>query len=307
MARERHLLAVFRDGCPEPAPGWLGPGDDACASPPIGEWLDRRDRLVLTTDGLEEDLHFRRSWQSARDLAYRLLAVNLSDLAAMGARPLGYLLALTWPEDRPADEARELARGLRAAEDELRCPLLGGDTDVASAGARLRLTATVLGHATEPMRRDGGRAGDALFVSGPVGGAAAVVDAYLRGSPPDDAPPAWADALRRFRRPVPRLDLGASLAGRAHAAIDLSDGLAPDLESLARASGLAARLELDAVPVHDVVRGRSDGRALALEGGEDYELLVAGPAGLAQMPGLVRVGSLLDGPPGDVELVGELP
>jgi thiamine-monophosphate kinase len=288
LAGEDGILEALLTDCARPGPDWIGPGDDACVLPAT---LPGQGRLCLTADALEEGVHFQSHWQDLGDLARRLLAVNLSDLAAMGADPLGYVLCVGWPKSLGVGEAQRLGRALREAERELGCPLLGGDTDVRSGP--LRLEATVLGRAPSPLLRSTGRAGDALFVSGPLGGAAAFVTAMLAEEPVDERAPGWSDARRRFLRPEPRLDLGRALRGRAHAVIDLSDGLLTDLGRLGRASGLDATVETARVPVHPAAARRADGLELALGGGEDYELLVAGPEALARdVPGLVAIGRL---------------
>ena len=285
MAREAGILEALLEGGAGLGPGWVGPGDDCCVLPPSAPG---DGRLCLSVDALEEGVHFLADWQEPAELAHRLLAACLSDLAACGALPLGYLLSVAWPESRDAAHASALAAALREAERELGCPLLGGDTDV-RAGA-LRLEATVLGRADAPLLRSTARAGDRLFVSGPLGGAAAVVSAWLAGESLEGRGEAWADAERRFRRPVPRLELGRRLAGRASAGIDLSDGLLPDLERLAAASGLDAVVETARLPIHEAA-----GLELALAGGEDYELLVAGPPELAEeFAELVEVGRLVE-------------
>jgi thiamine-monophosphate kinase len=303
MAREDSVLsALLGDRPRSPRPGFVGIGDDACVVP-AAAW--RGGPVLATTDALEESVHFRPGWLSIDDLAWKLLAVNLSDLAAMGAEPVGYLLSVAWPEALPAGDARRLGRALAEAEAAHDCPLLGGDTDVRPGP--LRLEATVLGTVppgVDPLLRSGARAGDALFVTGELGGAAACVARWLRHEAVDEGQAAWRDAALRFRRPCPRLDVGRALRGRAHAVIDLSDGLSADLGHLARASGLAARVWSDAVPVAAAARAEAAGFDLAVGGGEDYELLVAGPASLAaEVPGLVRVGEVEDGPAGTVTFV----
>ena len=272
MAREAGILDALLEGGEPLGPDWVGPGDDCCVLPPC---RPEEGRLCLSTDAVEEGVHFLATWLEPAELARRLLAACLSDLAACGATPVGWLLSVAWPEERGAEEAGRVAAALRAAEREWSCPLLGGDTDVRSGA--LRLEGTVLGRARRPLLRSGARAGDRLFVSGPLGGAAAFVAARLAGDGVEGRVAAWEDAGLRFARPRPRLELGARLAGRASAAIDLSDGLRADLERLARASGLDARVETERVPVHEAAD-----LELALGGGEDYELLVAGPAELAR-------------------------
>jgi thiamine-monophosphate kinase len=313
MAHEAAVLEAFLRGrqaagasTPE---GWVGPGDDASVVPPSA-WAaadGSPQSLVACTDALEEGAHFQRGWLSMHELAWKVLAVTLSDLAAVAATPVGWLLTLAWPDDLPADEAAALGAGCAQAERALACPLLGGDTDVSARG--LRLCATALGRRSpsERVSRGGGREGDRLYVTGPLGGPAAVVDAWLAGRDIDAERGPREDAVARFRRPSPRVDLGTLLGRRAHAMIDVSDGLATDLAHLAERSRLSAVLDLDAVPVHPACVRHPEMERLVLEGGEDYELLVAAPAGLeAQVPGLVAVGRLVAGEPGRVLHEGRL-
>jgi thiamine-monophosphate kinase len=282
MAREALVLDAFFSRRSRPR------DDDGAIVPPIPEGSS----LVLTTDALEDGVHFREEWLAIEDLAWKLLAVNLSDIAAMGAEPSGYLLSIAWPEAWPAADAASLGAALEAAERAWACPLLGGDTDVRPGPIRLEVT--MLGHARRPVQRSTARAGDDLYVTGPLGGAAAVVRRLLAGLPIDETDPSWIDALARFRRPVPRLDAARAVRSSASALIDLSDGLVPDARRLALASGLAAVIDASRVPVHPAVAADCV-QALGLEGGEDYELLVAGDGRLAGLPGLVRIGALEEG------------
>jgi len=224
-------------------------------------------RLVVSTDSSVEDVHFRRGWLAARDVGYRAAAAALSDLAAAGAAPLGLLLALTLP-DAWRDELGEIADGVGDAARLAGAPIVGGDL---SAGAALSLTLTVLGHAARPLSRGGARPGDALFVTGALGGPAAAVLAHGQGRVPE------AGHQRRFARPVPRLAEGRWLGEHgATAAVDVSDGLAADARHIAAASGARLWLDVDRVP-----RVAGVELAQALAGGEEYELLVAAPDTLA--------------------------
>jgi thiamine-monophosphate kinase len=258
--------------------------------------------LCVTTDLLVEGVHFRRATTSLEDLGWKALAVNLSDLAAMGASPVAALSALALP---PADAwatAEALTDGLDACATAYGLELAGGDV---TAGPALVIAVTALGRADRPVRRDGGRAGDVLAVTGTLGGARAALELLEAGAGADDA------LVARHVRPRPRLDEGRALAGVAHAMLDLSDGLAGDVARLAAASGLAARIDLDAVPVQPRAEalaaavGRTPGW-YAAAGGEDYELLVAGPAGALEASGvpLTAVGELVEGPPGGVTFTG---
>lgn len=235
-----------------------GVGDDgAVLDVPPGQ------RLVVSTDTTVEDVHFRRSWLTPEEIGWRATQAALSDLAAMGAAPLGVLLALTVPTTWRVDLAA-LAEGIAAATRGQGVPIVGGDV---TRGDRLALAITVLGHAATPLTRAGARPGDALYVTGRLGGPGAALAAWERG-----AEPAPADRAR-FARPMARIAAGQWLRAQgATAAIDLSDGLAGDAAHLAAASDAAIVLELDAVPC---VPGRSVDGALA--SGEEYELLVTAP------------------------------
>jgi thiamine-monophosphate kinase len=309
MARDREVLAALLGGLgpwgglratsghPAPLPrGSIAAGDDAAVLPAS---MLRDGSIVLACDGLEEDVHFREGWFSLEDLAWKALAVSLSDLAAMAAEPVAFLLALSWPEHRRIEEARKLGTALATTARRFECPLVGGDVDVTNGP--LRLSVTTLGSCRTPLLRSGGQAGDRLFVTGPLGGAAFAVSALLAGAALDDQHEPGASALRALRRPMPRLDVARALQGRAHAAIDLSDGLLDDTRHLASASGLAAFVHLPSIPRHPAVTP-SRARELALEGGEDYELLLAGPPDLGRLPSLTEVGALLEGDPGHVDV-----
>jgi thiamine-monophosphate kinase len=274
----------------------LGIGDDAALlSVPAG--CD----LVATTDTLVAGVHFPHGSAPA-SIGHRALAVNLSDIAAMGARPAWALLALTLPQ---ADESWlcEFAAGLGALARDHRVALVGGDT----TQGPLCITVQLLGLVATggAVRRSGARAGDALFVSGTPGDAAAglaLEQSRLQ------APPARRAYLReRFLRPTPRVALGERLREFASACIDVSDGLLGDAGKLAHASGVAAQLEFEALPLSAAllaVVGDERARMLALTGGDDYELCFAVPpsrlARLAvdlppQVWGYTRIGSLADG------------
>ena len=247
----------------------LGIGDDcALLAPPAAGRL-----LAISTDMLIEGRHFFAG-TPAEAIGHKTLAVNLSDLAAMGAEPLGFTLALALPEIQP-DWLEAFSRGLLALADRHRCPLVGGDT----TRGPLCLSVTVFGSvpADGVLRRDGARPGDDIWVSGRLGAAASAVRARQAGQAPLPA------AAERLDWPKPRLALGQALRGLAHAAIDLSDGLSGDLAHVLKASGatLGAWLDVEAIPVDPalVTLDRDEALALALQGGDDYELLfVADPA-----------------------------
>ncbi len=233
-----------------------GVGDDgAVLDVPEGS------RLVVSTDTTVEDVHFRRPWLSAEEVGWRAAQAALSDLAAMGATPIGVLLALSVPADWRA-ELPALAEGFGRATRQSNAPIVGGDV---TQGDRLSLGVTVLGHAKRPLSRAGALPGDTLYVTGTLGGPGAALDAWLRNAQPSAA------QRERFVHPVARIGAGLWFAAQgAHAAIDLSDGLAGDVAHLAAASGVSCVLDLNAVPC---VSGVAADAALA--SGEEYELLVA--------------------------------
>jgi thiamine-monophosphate kinase len=239
----------------------LGPGDDtALLRPPAGE------DLAVTVDAVVEGVHFDGRF-TAEDVGWKALAVNLSDLAAMGARPLWALVALAFPGDTPAARLEGVARGLGACARAHRIAVAGGNVTRAS---ELSVTVTVAGAVArgEALTRAGARPGDLLLATGTFGDAAL---GRLEGA---------AGALaRRQRRPEPRLALGRALRGVARACIDVSDGLVQDLGHVCAASGVGAEVEAAAVPTSAAYRRRAGALASplapALAGGEDYELLLA--------------------------------
>lgn len=248
----------------------LGIGDDcALLSPRAGQ------QLAVSSDMLVEGRHFLSTVAPDR-LAHKALAVNLSDLAACGARPLAFTLALAMPR---ADAAflEPFARGLFALADEHHIALVGGDT---TAGP-LTICITVFGEVPvgQALRRDGARAGDRVWVSGTLGDARLALEAF-RGTLT-----LGGDAFARVRRamecPQPRVALGQALRGVATSAIDLSDGLAGDLGHVLRASGVGATLDEAALPCSGDVMALAAGwrRTCLLHGGDDYELLFTAAPG----------------------------
>lgn len=244
----------------------VGPGDDAAVV------TSGSGELVMTTDALVEGVHFRRDLTTPRDLGYKAIAVNVSDVAAMAASPRYALCALTLTEDTEAAWVVELAGGMRECCDEFALSLVGGNL---SRGRDVTIVVTATGEVGpgRAVRRDGARPGHRLVVTGSLGGAAAGRRLASERSWTDDE----RDALHRSMRPTPRVGEAAVLAANGVAAmIDVSDGLAIDLSRLCDASGTGARLERDKVPVHPAATIDE-----ALGGGEDYELLAAMPDGSA--------------------------
>ena len=236
----------------------LGPGDDAAVlRPPPGM------ALVQTIDTCLEGVHFPAG-MNPEDIGWRSLAVNLSDLAAMGAEPAWGLLSLSLPD---ADEAwlDGFARGVGALASESGMDLVGGDMVRGPLAVSFALTGLV--PEAEVLRRDGARAGDEVWVTGPLGLGAAGLAAWRRGEPAD------ADG---FLRPRPCLAQGRDLRGLATAAIDISDGLLQDLGHILARSDAGAVLELERVPLPPGLDG-DQALAMALQGGDDYQLCFTVP------------------------------
>ena len=266
----------------------LGPGDDAAALRVGGT------TLLVTTDALVEGVHFRAGWYSPRALGARAYGVNASDIAAMGGRPFAAVMALEVPGDVRAATLDGIVAGFVAAAGAHGAVLVGGNL---TRGPVLAITVTLLGRAgSRLVTRSGARAGDHVFVTGRVGAMGVAVRDRRRGQP----------------TPLPRVPdrvaAGALLGRVAGAMIDVSDGLAQDLGHVARASRVAIRLEASCVPVAPACRRRAGAGALALAltGGEDYELACTVPprrlAALARVTGrlgcaLTRIGVVESGRP----------
>jgi thiamine-monophosphate kinase len=247
----------------------LGIGDDgALLAPPPGEML------VAVVDTLVEGTHFLPG-AAAASIGHRALAVNLSDIAAMGARPAWATLALTLPEAEPPWLA-EFAGGFGALARRYGVALVGGDT----TRGPLSVTVQVLGFVPEAaaLRRDGGRPGDLLCVTGTPGDAACGLALERAGGTAATA--AQARLLERFRRPTPRLAAGLRLRGLASACIDVSDGLVGDAAKLCESSRCGAEIDVRCLPLSAALRTSCDAaqaQRYALTGGDDYELLFAVP------------------------------
>jgi thiamine-monophosphate kinase len=256
LERIARLRRIFGGARP---PLTLGIGDDAAA-------LTVSGTLVASVDAMVEGVHFERAWLSFGDLGWRATQAALSDLAAMGASATAVLSALVLPANVSDADLAALAQGQAEACASVGAQMAGGNL---ARGGELSITTTVLGMAASPMRRAGAKPGDGLWLAGDVGRAAAGL-AALRAGRDDGAIAAW-------RRPRARIEEGLRAASVAHAAIDLSDGLARDASHLAEASGVKVMLDRAALP---------DGED-ALYGGEDYALLVAAPA---PIEGFRRIG-----------------
>jgi thiamine-monophosphate kinase len=277
------------------APGALALVDDAALLEPRPGM-----QLVLTKDAMVADVHFLPA-DPPDQIAKKLLRVNLSDLAAMGAAPMGYLLALARPRAIEDEWLDAFCAGLAEDNAAFEISLLGGDT-VGTPGV-LTLSLTAIGEVPKgrALLRSGAKAGDDIWVSGTLGDAALGL-AVLQGRL-ELAEPVRSHLIERYRLPRPRLALGQALRGVAHAAIDISDGLLADLGRIAETSDLGAEIRIDLLPLCQAdLPGAWDA---ALSGGDDYELLFAAPpsqrsviARLAErlaLP-LTRIGALQAAP-----------
>lgn len=257
-------------------PGALGLTDDAALIRPTDGC-----ELVVTTDTMVAGVHYVGD-EPADLVAQKLLRVNLSDLAAMGARPVAYTLNIALPSTLEDDWLERFTAGLAADQQRFGIALAGGDS--VSTPGPVTLTITAFGEvaAGAALRRSGARAGDLVYVSGTIGDGALGLK-ILRGHVAGLAQ-AHKDALiERYRRPQPRTACGPRLAGLAHAAIDVSDGLAADLGHIAEVSGVAAVIEAASVPLSTAAAAAleldPDLRDAILGGGDDYELLFTAPPG----------------------------
>ena len=270
MSRERDFIELLKPLARHPAARGLT--DDAAV---LGLG---KTAIVLTHDMVVEGVHYLPG-DPPEDVAWKLVAVNLSDLAAKGARPLGVLLGYALAENEDQDAA--FVAGLREALGAFSVPLLGGDTVRMPGGAPRALGLTAIGTAPPhgAPQRSGARAKDVLYMSGRVG-AAGLGLAIAQGQ--REGPAEW---LAAYRRPRPRLAEGQALAPLVHAMADISDGLLIDAQRMAEASGLAVEIDLDAVPVEE-----GADRMEAIVAGDDYELLFAGLPGLRlSQPNLAKI------------------
>jgi thiamine-monophosphate kinase len=263
--------------------GALGVGDDAAVLAPSGA-------RALTVDASIEGVHFRRDFGPLEVLSARAFEAAASDLAAMGARFEAALLSFELPSSVSLDDFDAIVEGFASAAARAGGHVVGGNL---ARGERIALHTTAIGALEGPaLTRSGARPGDTLFVSGPTGAAAAGLALLLA----DDAGRA-PELVHAFLEPRARFDVARAIVGRAHAAIDLSDGLLLDLSRMLEASSAGAVVEAARLPAHEAERelensATLDLLALRLTGGESYELLVAGPPELEGAAGLVKIGRI---------------
>lgn len=254
-------------------PSWqqlfMGIGDDAAA------WYGDSSIQLATVDALRQGVHFTLETMDWPDLGWKALAVNLSDIAAMGGLPRYGLVSLALPEETEVENVLELYRGIVELARRFGVAIIGGDTD---RSPLIDISITVIGVTRgrdQPvLTRSAAKVGDKVAVTGYMGGAAGGREMLTQHLPFDGKA---TDSLRQaFRRPYPRVEVGQILVDRGvRAAIDISDGLIADLNHICHKSCVGARIEVDRVPVMPAVKGNFGARALelALSGGEDYELL----------------------------------
>ncbi len=288
-----------------PTHGIEGIGDD-CAVLPLGE-----EALVFTADMLIEDIHFLRSSTSAFDLGYKSLAVNLSDVAAMGLSPIASMLSLSIPKELMGEYIEEFMRGYHALSAKHGVALIGGDTTASKGALSINVTAIGRGSLSQIKRRNAAKVGDIILVNGLLGDSAAGLKDIFNGEP--NSPCATI-----HKRPEPQVLQGAWLAHRdeVHAMMDISDGVASDLRHILKQSAVGATVELSEIPTEVDLHS-------ALCGGEDYKLLLtAAPNGVEALRdsyrsqfgtelypiGTIRQGEsiewLKDGALQDLELMG---
>lgn len=281
-------------------------GDDTAA------WRTGEGVELATTDTMVQDVHFRLETTSCRDLGWKALAINLSDIAAMGGVPRYALVSLGLSPDTEAESVAELYRGMKDIGDEFGCKVVGGDTVGAPC---MMINVTLIGEAAGPgcfLRRDAAKVGDLLAVTGYLGssgGGFRVLNEEI------EVTPNVGDRLKdAHNRPVPRVKEGqVLLEAGVRAAMDLSDGLMSDLPKMCWMSRLGARVSVGELPISADVKSvfGAGATALALAAGEDYELLVAGSrealegASEAMTTPITVIGEMVEGDSGMVILLDE--
>lgn len=259
--------------------------------------------LAVTTDMLVAGVHFAAD-ALPQHIAHKSLRVNLSDLAAMGAKPLCYQLAIAFPEKPSAAWLATFTQALQEDQKTFGIFCSGGDTTRTPGPLTISITALGIVPKGQAVKRSGGRAGDVLILSGPVGDAWLGLQCHFAQD--DKTLLYFTEALYK---PVPRLDWAAHLRTHAHAAIDVSDGLIADTAHLARASGCSAQIKttpsfFSAAGFEMIKTGQIDERAL-LTGGDDYQIVAAvPPAALVHFPDAIIIGQLMEGAPGDIKVQG---
>lgn len=250
----------------------LGIGDDAAV-------LDALSSPVITCDALIENIHFRRDWSAPRDLGWKSLAVNVSDIAAMGGTPVAAFVCLALPRDVEVEWVEELYAGLEDAAREYDLTIAGGDTT--KSPDAVMISVTLIGNAPQPVLRSGAQVGDSLIVTGSIGDAAAGLFLLLNPTTPIEAS-VRETLMSRHHRPQARtseMQAALGVTNAVHAALDLSDGLSGDAAHISRASGVTLEIDTGRLPLSPsccalAASAGCDALEWALSGGEDYELLL---------------------------------
>lgn len=273
------FIDFIKTALPSPD-GVVGIGDD-CAVIPSGE-----GDLLFSTDLLMEGVHFLRKESSAEDVGWKAAAVNLSDIAAMGGKPVATFLSIALPKDAQGDWAERFIDGYAQISNLFEVPLLGGDTT--SSLRDIAVNVGVLGrcHSGQRLMRSGAKVGETIYVTGHLGDSACGLLAILNGI---ERTPEVNELILRHKRPMPRVNEGHSLlcSGKVGAMMDVSDGIASDLRHILKASDVGAEVALDMIPCSSemlsVCAGQGwDRYGLATSGGEDFELLFTGPEDMAE-------------------------
>lgn len=277
-----------------PSNGFEGIGDDCAIYPMANE-----QSLVVSCDALCEDIHFIKSQITAAELARKALTVNLSDIAAMGARPIASMLALTLPKESSEEWIKEFIDGYHSLSLQYGVPLIGGDTTASKSGIMLAVTIFGIAPDANIKRRSAAKVGDAIMVTGTLGESAAGLEDILSGRTSTSA------AHCHLNPPV-QVEEGIWLGEQSevHAMMDISDGLASDLKHILTESHKAATIDLDNIPAYDSIEK-------ALCGGEDYRLLFTVAADKAEHIAvqfqqrfgypLYHIGTITDNAPGSIE------
>ena len=275
--------------------GMLGIGDD-CAVIPAGE-----SEFIYSTDMLMEGVHFLRDAASPEDIGWKSLAVNLSDIAAMGGTPTATFLSIALPKDVQGEWAERFIAGYAELSRQFNVPLLGGDTT--SSLRDIAINVGVLGRAPlgKSVKRNGASVGHGIYVTGNLGDSAGGLQAILNNW---DKTQEVESLIQSHIKPMPRIDEGQALmnTGLIRAMMDISDGIASDLRHILKASGVGAEVHLDRIPTSNNLKWvcdkyKKNAYALAVGGGEDYELLFTAPVGIEDLVDfpIYRIGEVVPG------------
>ncbi|HSW40052.1 MAG TPA: thiamine-phosphate kinase [Acidobacteriota bacterium] len=300
LTGENKIIQLLKDRYQTSSP-WLekGIGDDAAVISPRNAF----EHLVITTDMLLEGIDFRPEWTTPRQLGIKSLAVNLSDLAAMGVRPCFYTVSLAIPPGSSERWIREFYDGVTGLGNAHNAKLIGGDLSSSDGGIMISITAVGESLNRKVLYRSGGRPGDTLYVTGTLGRSAAGLALLKAGYRKSRSGPRQ-EALSAHRTPEPRCDEGVWLAqsGLVHGMMDLSDGLSIDLPRMCAACGAGAEISREDIPCFKkAVLWNGDPEEFALHGGEDYELLFSAPKAKikalensypSRFPPITRIGEM---------------